>query len=79
MPSLKTKIGIAVGIVTTALLAIPMIKLVLGDCYFEQGCEPNENVKLIASLLLALSIGAFAGWLTSRMIDLIENILDRRQ
>ena len=79
MPSFRTKIGIAVGIVATALLVIPMIKLLLGDCYFEQGCEPHETVKVIASLMAALGVGACAGWSTSRLIYLIEKARDRRQ
>lgn len=71
MQSFGTKIGVAVGMVTSVLLAIPMIKLLLGDCYFEQGCGAYENLKVIAALICAAGAGAFAGWLASQLIRII--------
>lgn len=55
-------LGVAVGLFTAFLLGLPMIEIFLGDCFWEQGCEPHHNLKFAGAVLASGLGGSFAGW-----------------
>lgn len=55
-------LGVAVGLFTAFLLGAPMIELFLGDCFWEQGCEPHHNLKFTGAVLASGFGGSIAGW-----------------
>lgn len=73
MGTLGGKIGLVAGIITGAVTILPIIRLVLGDCFFEQGCGDNETVWVIASVLgaalIALAVGVAVRLVANRTLD----------
>ena len=69
MGTLGGKIGTLVGIVSSTVLAVPVLHLTPGICLFEEGCGDNESlgVAFAAVIILAAStaIGAGARVLTN--------------
>jgi len=63
MGTLGGKVGLVAGMVVVFLTSVPMIHLVVGGCFFEEGCGPNETVGLVAAAIACLVIGLFAGLL----------------
>jgi hypothetical protein len=55
-------LGVAAGLFTAFLLGVPMIELFLGDCFWEQGCEPHEGLKFTGAVLASCLGGLLAGW-----------------
>lgn len=72
MGTLGGKIGFVAGAAVAFLVSIDMIRLILGDCFFEEGC-PNETVGLgaaaIASLLLGIAIGFLVKEVVNRLLE----------
>lgn len=53
------KIGFGVGLVVGLLAVEPMIGLVLGDCFFEQGCDSETaGLALVAVGSMAVAVAA---------------------
>jgi hypothetical protein len=65
-------VGIIAGLIATPFLIFPMLKLFLGHCFFEQGCQPHEGLKLFGVILAACALGAgiagIVGWLASLVL-----------
>lgn len=72
MKSLGDKIGVAVGLILSILLVVPMIDLLMGGCFYEQGCGKFETFWLIGALLASCIGGFFAGWFVMRLFRLID-------
>ena len=68
MSTLAVKVGVALGIVAAAVSFFPILKLLMGECFFEQGCGKHENLQLIAVALASLSVGAIAAWGVARLV-----------
>jgi hypothetical protein len=45
------RLGVALGMVTTVAALYPIFKLAMGHCFFEQGCGPNEGLKVLGVFL----------------------------
>lgn len=54
------KIGFVVGALVAFAVSAEMVHLVLGSCFFEEGC-PNEAAGLVAAAVASLLIGSVAG------------------
>ncbi len=71
MGTLGGKIGIALGLVAGLLAFGPLIGLVLGDCFFEQGCKrETAGLALVAigSLVIAVITGVLVRELANRLL-----------
>jgi hypothetical protein len=63
MGTVGGKIGFGLGIVV-GLLAVPsMIRLFLGDCFFEQGCGDSETAGLALVVVGSIGMAIAAGLL----------------
>lgn len=62
--------GVTVGLFTAALIANAAFELFLADCFFEQGCGPSENLKIVGILLAACLPGVGAGWVASSLFKM---------
>jgi hypothetical protein len=45
------KLAVALGMVTTVAVLYPVFMFAMGHCFFEQGCEPHEELKILGVLL----------------------------
>lgn len=68
MGTLGGKVGFVAGAAAVFMVAGDIIRLILGDCFFEQGC-PNETVGLGAAAIASLSIGVAAGLLVREAVN----------
>ncbi len=64
------KLGIAVGMATAVASFIPLLKLTLGNCFFEQGCGEYENLKLVGVGPASCLAGLAAAYLLVRVARL---------
>ena len=73
MKSHGPKLGIAVGLVTTPFLIVPLMQLFLGHCIFEQGCGKYEGLMLFGVFLAACALGVgiafIVGWLANFIVQ----------
>jgi|LauGreSBDMM110SN_4_FD.fasta_scaffold440413_1 uncharacterized membrane protein YphA (DoxX/SURF4 family) len=69
MSTLGIAVGVMVGIVAAGLFAIFLFQRSIGNCFFEQGCGPNENLTIVGIVLAAALMGGRAGWLSARLIE----------
>jgi|FLYM01.1.fsa_nt_gi hypothetical protein len=60
--------GIAAGLLAAYLSIVPFINLALGACFWEQGCEPNHNLKLAAVLAGTCVVSWLAGTITAKLV-----------
>ncbi len=65
MTELCTKLGVVTGMIATPFFIEPVIKLLMGDCFFEQGCE-FETLKLFAAFAGSCVSGFCIGWIVYR-------------
>lgn len=56
MGTLGGKIAFAVAPVIALGLVIPMMDLILGPCFFKEGCGRHETAGLAAAVLAALAL-----------------------
>lgn len=69
MSRLSIAVGVLVGIAAAGLFAIFLFEPFMGNCFFEQGCGPNENLTIVGIVLAAALMGGCAGWLSARLIE----------
>jgi hypothetical protein len=62
MSQSTSRVFVTVAMATTLLLMFPMFTLLMGHCYFEQGCGRYEFIKIIGVFIATCVLGAFAGW-----------------
>jgi hypothetical protein len=77
MSSSGVKVGIVLGMVTAIAGFFPLFQLIFGDCFWEQGCEPHENVRVLGVILGSCFAGLVAGWLTAHFYTLLVSRLSR--
>lgn len=69
MGTLGGKIGFVAGVVVAVLSATPMIDLILGSCFWEQGCGSSEGLLLACAALAAVAVGVVAGLLARALLN----------
>src|SRR5512138_200926 len=71
MRELGPRVAVGSGLVTTPFLVLPMINLLMGDCFWEQGCGRYESLKLAAAFLAACTGGVLValciGWVAAKL------------
>jgi hypothetical protein len=51
------KLGVALGMATTIAAFYSMSMLAMGHCFFEQGCDPHEGLKVLGVFLASCVAG----------------------
>jgi predicted outer membrane lipoprotein len=51
------KLGVALGMVTAVASFYPIFMLATGQCFFEQGCDPHEGLKILGVFLASCVAG----------------------
>lgn len=69
MGTLGGKIGYGIGILTAAFLAVPVIHLTPGSCFFEGGCGEPERIGLIMAALILLASAVTIGAITRVLVN----------
>lgn len=70
------KLGVAVGMATAIASFFPIFHLLMGDCFFEQGCGPHEYLQVIGVALVSCLVGFIAAWAVARLLGILAS---RRQ
>jgi len=60
--TLAVKVGVAVGMVVAVASFFPLFKLLMGQCFFEQGCGKHENSQVFGVVLASCLVGVVAAW-----------------
>lgn len=63
--------GIVAGLVAAWLVIVPLVDLALGPCVWEQGCGPNQDLKLVGVLAAACGLGLILGKLTAALVRML--------
>ena len=66
------KIGFAAGVAVAFMISGDMTGLILGECFFEEGC-PNESAGLVAVAAACLSVGVAAGLLVREVVNRLRD------
>ena len=61
MGTLGGKIGFLAGLASSFGVSVPMVRLIVGPCFFEEGCGAGENLSLILAAAASVAVGAFVG------------------
>jgi len=62
------KAGVTSGLAASILSIMPMLDLLLGHCFYEEGCGPGENIWLLGVLLASCASGVFVGWVVMQIV-----------
>lgn len=73
MGSLGGKIGYGVGFLTATFLAVPVIHITPGSCFFEGGCGDQERTGLIFAALILLSLAVTSGVITRALVNYVAH------
>ena len=68
MSRLSIAAGVMIGTAAAGLFAIFLFQRFMGNCFFEQGCGPSEDLTIVGIVLAAALMGVCAGWLSARLI-----------
>jgi len=71
MSTLAVKVGVALGMVATVVSFFPLFRLLMGECFFEQGCGEYENVQVIGVALASCLVGVVAAWGVARLVRMM--------
>jgi len=66
MSTLGIKLGVALGMVATVASFFPIFILLLGHCFFEQGCGEHENLQILGVALVSCVVGLAVAWAVAR-------------
>jgi hypothetical protein len=69
MGTLAGKIGYIIGFLTAAVLAVPVVHVTPGSCFFEGGCGVQEPAGLILALLILFAMAITSGFVTRAIIN----------
>jgi len=67
------KIGVVLGMVTTVAALVPILKLTMGHCFFEQGCGKHEDLGLLGVVLASCSVGLVVALVAARLYTMIAS------
>jgi hypothetical protein len=71
MSTMAVKVGVALGIVAAVVSFFPLFKLIMGECFFEQGCGEHENAQVIGVALASCLVGVVAAWGVARLVRMM--------
>jgi hypothetical protein len=69
MGTVGGKIGFIAGVAVAFIASTDAIRLVLGGCFFEGGCGPNDEPLLLLAAVLSALIGFAAGLATRAVVN----------
>jgi hypothetical protein len=61
------RLAVALGMVTTVAAIYPIFMLAMGHCFFEQGCGPNEGLKVLGVFLASCVAGVIVALAAARL------------
>ncbi|WP_154667559.1 hypothetical protein [Niveispirillum irakense] len=67
MIKIHVKIGVICGLTSIPLLIVFVLDLIVGNCFFEEGCGEYENFMLFLVFIGTCLLAACVGWLASRL------------
>lgn len=67
MNAVAVKLGVALGMVAAVASFLPLLKLFMGRCFFEQGCGNHETFQLVGVALVSCLVGFIAAWCVVRL------------
>lgn len=67
------KIGVVVGLGVFITSIVPMMDLILGHCFYEQGCGRDEGIGLMGVIFASCVFSVLSGWLVAKLIQLAAN------
>lgn len=73
MSSFGVKLGVGIGIISAPLIMVGTFDLLLGRCYFEQGCGQYEGLKMLGAILTGLAGGACVAFVAARIFKSVAN------
>jgi hypothetical protein len=68
MGTIGGKIGFVAGAVIAVSISVEMINLILGPCFFEEGCS-NETLGLGAAAVASLVVGLAGGLIVRKLVN----------
>jgi hypothetical protein len=76
MGSLGGKIGFGVGLLTPVFVAVPVVQIIPGSCFFEGGCGEQESTGLILAALILLGLAVASGVVARILVNYFVNRQD---
>jgi hypothetical protein len=73
MSTLVVKVGVALGTVAAVTSFLPMLKLLMGECFFEQGCGEHEGARLVGVALTSCLVGFVVALGTVRLVRMMAS------
>jgi hypothetical protein len=73
MSATGIRLGVALGMLTTVAAILPIFMLAMGDCFFEQGCGPNEGLKILGVLLASCAAGVVVAVTAAKLHTLVAS------
>ena len=67
------RLGVALGMVTTVAALYPIFTLVMGHCFFEQGCGPNEGSKVLGVFLASCVAGVVVALAAAKLYTVVAS------
>ena len=67
------KLGVVLGMVITIAAFFPILKLTMGNCFFEQGCGGHENLQLLGVVFASCVLGLVASWVAARLYTMVAS------
>lgn len=77
LSAFHTKLGVIVGLISIPFLFVPVLDLLMGHCFFEQGCGEHENLKLLGAFVATCFAAVCVGWLVSRLARFVQETRDK--
>ena len=69
MGTVGGKMGFGTGVVVSLLAVEPMIRLFLGDCFFEGGCGEPQTAGLALGAVGSIGVGVAAGLVVRQVVN----------
>ena len=73
MNTLGIKLGVALGMVTTVAALYPIFMLAMGHCFFEQGCDPHEGLKVLGVFLASCVAGVVVALAAAKLYTVVAS------
>lgn len=77
MNAFHTKLSVIIGLISIPFLFVPVLDLLMGNCFFEQGCGEHETLKLLGVFVVTCFAAVCVGWLVSRLARFVQETRDK--
>jgi hypothetical protein len=74
---ISVKIGVAAGMLAFPLTLVLALRLYMGGCFFEAGCNEYEDMAIPFALAVAGAAAIFAGLVAGGLIHLVTRSRQR--